>query len=172
MLKIIKNSLFTAAMLFAIGAAQAAKPTETAFVSTVAQPGSFAREFLVVTGSDYSPNQGGIYAFGGNSLFDNLSINVYTLAGASLTGAIAGKSGATNLTASFKDAANRDVDLAGATSYKVVVSGLAAQSNAQFTLRATFAQSVSAVPEPATYAMLLAGLGLIVGIARRKVRQV
>ena len=83
MLKIIKNSLFTAALLLAVGAAQAAKPTETAFTSTVVQPGSFAQEFLLVTGSDYSPNQGRIYASSLNGLFDNLSINVYTLSGTS-----------------------------------------------------------------------------------------
>lgn len=75
------------------------------------------------------------------------------------------------LTATFNDVRNASYSLPASQSYNVRVVATAnssfSGSTAGLTVNA-FASTVTAVPEPETYAMFLAGLGLMGAVARRR----
>ena len=77
------------------------------------------------------------------------------------------------LLAAFNDARNTGYNLGAGTTYQVKVSGStrAVIPGGEGTVSITALNAVvTMVPEPEIYAMLLAGLGLIGGIARRRIR--
>ena len=87
-----------------------------------------------------------------------------------LTGTISGaNSGSLNLVAggSFPHLTLGYGALSGDSAYTLHFTGAAADGNGGFQVALT---SVAAVPEPETYAMLLAGLGVIGAVARRRSR--
>lgn len=115
---------------------------------------------------------------GFNSSFDSLGFSFVGNTGPSVT--------ATNTLnpsvklASFNDFKNNSFSLTAGTHYFILVSGVTHASipggvgslsisalNATVT-PTTLSNVIASVPEPETYAMFLAGLGLIGGIARRR----
>ncbi len=170
------NKLFSRALLAAAlvspFAAHAAKPAglvEKTLDATVASAGAFSQEYLFVTGSSYNPSAGSISASGLTSLFSNLSLSVLSSSGGSLAGPIVGAASGNNIQAKFADSGSL-VDLSPSTTYRLLVSGISQVDNASFGIRGVFVESIAAVPEPETYSMLLAGLGLIGAITFRRVR--
>lgn len=171
------NKLFSRALLAAAlvspFAAHAAKPAglvEKTLDATVASAGAFSQEYLFVTGSSYNPSAGSISASGLTSLFSNLSLSVLSSSGGNLAGPIAGTASGNNIQAKFTDKTATLVDLSPSTTYRLLVSGISQVDNASFGIRGVFVESIAAVPEPETYSMLLAGLGLIGAITFRRVR--
>lgn len=169
---IIKNAALVAILAATLSGAHArpAGIVTANTTSTVATAGSFAQEFEFLTGSSYDPNNAIIYASSQSSLFSDLRIEIFAPGASSplydVTGSVVGGL----RKASFVD---RDVasNLASNSGYKLLVSGFANSAGASFGISGTYISSIAAippVPEPESYAMWLAGLGLIGGIAFRK----
>lgn len=169
--KLFSRALLPAALVspFAAHAAKPAGLVEKTLDATVASAGAFSQEYLFVTGSSYNPSAGSISASGLTSLFSNLSLSVLSSSGGSLAGPIAGTASGNNIQAKFTDNGSL-VDLSPSTTYRLLVSGISQVDNASFGIRGVFVESIAAVPEPETYSMLLAGLGLIGAITFRRVR--
>ena len=153
--KIIKLVGISAAMVLA-GSAHATTFQE-------AQNTSFTKQYIV------TPNASNVLIFslsGLTSSFADLSFSFVDVPNLSVNATVTGN----NLVASFSDPRNKNFLLSN-IGYKVTISGDTkaiidgGQATVGFTaLNAT----VAAVPEPESYAMLLAGLGLMGAIARRR----
>jgi hypothetical protein len=173
---IIKNAALAAilAATFSIAHARPADLVSVNTTSTVATGGSFAQEFEFLTGQSYDPNFAVIYASGQSSLFSDLRIEIFAPGAANPLSHISGSLSGGLRKASFIDS-QAVSNLASNTNYKLLVSGFANQAGASFGISGTYIGSIAAVspvPEPETYAMWLAGLGLLGGIAFRKSRNI
>jgi hypothetical protein len=114
---------------------------------------------------------------GFSSQFSSLTFEIGTATSPTMVSVTANMSGAI-VKGAFNDRSNKTVSFMGGTSYTLRIDGETKSSipgtfgvvsiNA---LGATVAAlSVSPVPEPESYAMLLAGLGVIGTIARRRLK--
>lgn len=171
--KTISRSLCSALLLGLACTAQAAKPaglSEKNFDSIVVSAGAFSQQFQLVTDANYNSNAGSITVSGLGKLFGNLNLDVYSSDGRNLSGPLSGSTvtGSQKVTFSDRDFA---LNLAPSTDYRIVVSGISLENNASYGIRGTFVQSITPVPEPEAYSMLLAGLGLIGGVAFRRARK-
>lgn len=102
--------------------------------------------------------------------FDALSFSFLSVPGLSVTAVPS--SDPKVLLASFNDARNANFDLNAKTPYMVKITGhtLAGIPGGVATVSLNSVNAtVSPVPEPENFAMLLAGLGLMGGIARRRI---
>lgn len=173
MKKINFRGLCAVLLLGSAFSAQAAKPaglSEKNIDSTVVSAGAFSQQFQLVTDANYNSNAGSITVSGLGKLFGGLTLDVYSYGGQNLSGLLSSSLAAGNQKVTFSDK-NFAVDLAPSTAYKIVVSGMSLESNASYGIKSTFMQSITPVPEPEAYSMLLAGLGLIGGIAFRQARK-
>lgn len=174
-----KLNMIAAAGLLGFGlvaGAHAAKPinvTTTNQDSIVAETGKFAQVFEFDTAANYNPNAGSIFVNASGSLFSDLKIEILPeLGNNSLFGQIPGSSNPGVIKVSFADKAF-STDLLAGTTYRLLVSGISSVPNASYGIQGVFVsriEQIPAVPEPANYAMLLAGLGVIGGIALRRSR--
>ena len=102
--------------------------------------------------------------------FDNLSFGYTTTAGGSI---IASQSwpapGVTYISSDQSYIAAVDLrDLTPGTTYTNNIWAIDSGNRFDYTFQVTTASAVTPVPEPETYAMLLAGLGLVGAVARRR----
>lgn len=146
-----------------------------AFAAALASAGAAnALTFETVSGSPFTnqfvltPTSSNSAAFSVSGLMAQFSsVNFSILGGPTVAATSVGNS----LTAAFSDPRNASFELTGGTPYTVTISGVTrTQLPGVFGLVSinTLNGTVAAVPEPETYAMLLAGLGLIVFAARRR----
>lgn len=173
MKKTLFRGLCAAVLLGSVFNAQAAKPAglvEKNIDSTVVSAGAFSQQFQLVTDANYNSNAGSITVSGLGKLFGNLTLDVYSSSGQNLSGLLSSSMVTGNQKVTFSD---RDfaLNLAPSTSYKIVVSGVSLENVASYGIKGTFVQSITPVPEPEVYSMLLAGLGLIGGVAFRRARK-
>jgi hypothetical protein len=167
--KRVLQALSVSTMLLLALSAEAGSNVDNTLTSTVVSKGAFSQTFKVTTGDSYQRN-GSITVFGLENLFGAFSLNL--------------QSGGVNLFQSpllsvslgntekvvFKDQGYQ-WDLAPSSTYTLFVSGTAELANVSYSLRASQLQ-VSPVPEPETYSMLLAGLGVVGAIGFRRSRPV
>jgi len=130
--------------------------------------GLFSQEFGLTTSSAYDVNSASVSIIGDGNTFSSLKFVI--------SSTTFDATGSTVKTASFLDASS-PLNLAAGSYYTIKVFGNSSVADASYQLKAsggfsnvvTFTPtSLAPVPEPETYAMLLAGLGLMGGIARRR----
>jgi hypothetical protein len=146
-----------------------AKSPEKNIESTVVSAGDFKQQFELVTAANYNSQAGSITVSGLSTLFGNLKLEVISATGQSLTGLSGGKVGSFQAVI-FSDGKSA-LDLLPSTTYKIEVTGVSLANGASYGIKGVFAQSITPVPEPEAYSMLLAGLGVIGGIAFRRARK-
>lgn len=168
MKKTMLRSLLATSLALAFSGAIAGTAGGSQQNSTVVSAGAFQQTFLVTTDAKYNDN-GAISIVGLKSLFGNLGLNLYSASNVSLTGALTSEISGINQKVGFLDK-KADWNLAPSSSYILQVSGTALESNASYRLFGTQLQ-ITPVPEPETYSMLLAGLGVIGAIALRRSRK-
>lgn len=159
MKKFVRLSLVAAALV----AAGAANANGVSF-NTVA--GSSFTNYFTLTPT--LTNKVVLTVSGLGAQFSNLSFEVLS-GGPSVTASLSNNS----LVASFNDRTNNSYILNGGTHYTLKVSGITkAQPPGVFGIVSVNALggTVAPVPEPETYAMLLAGLGLMGTVARRRMK--
>src|SRR5574343_1478658 len=165
------NRLLGTLLLSVAFGAHAAKPVETSYDATVVSKGSFTQDYYFVTDSNYNPNAGSVGASGLSSLFGDLELQLLDQSGTKLTSLLSQKTGGDGIVkAKFTDK-SFSFNLAPSTQYILRVTGTSLKDNASFGISGAFVQSISPVPEPETYSMLLAGLGLVGAIALRRGRK-
>jgi hypothetical protein len=130
--------------------------------------GLFSQEFSLTTASAYDVNSASVSIVGDGNTFSSLKFVI--------SNTTFDSTGTTVKTASFLDAIS-PLNLAASHTYTIKVFGDSSVAGATYSLKASggFSNvqvftptSLAPVPEPETYAMLLAGLGLMGGIARRR----
>ena len=171
-MKIIRYSLLsillaTSSAVFAIDA-----------TTPVLNAGSFSQEYSFTTSNFFIPITT-LSLSGQASDFSSLSFQLLNGNGTPVTSPAsfstfnATRPGNT-LSASFSDFFNPYIDLNPSTNYLMIVSGNALSNGVQYDLWGNWLMSgsqislVPAVPEPETYVMLMAGLGLIGFASRRR----
>jgi hypothetical protein len=155
----------TVAAIFVSGAAFAkpVKPVTTDFSlpgSALATSGSFSQSFdlVALASSNNSITVGSL-----TSVFGSGSSLSFSFDGGATTTAV--QNGL-----NFSSTYTVTTPLIVGSHYTLLVSGVSTVANAQYTVSGVgfSATSTPAVPEPETYALLLAGLGLVGTIARRR----
>lgn len=140
--------------------------------------GSFTQYYSFTTVANYSPTSSldTIMLSGNKFQFSSMSFTLMSSTGqaltspASLSTFTATKQGQ-NISAVFNDNRNANITLAANTTYLIRVTGIATQSNVKYSLLGNQMKPgtfVPAVPEPGTYAMLIAGFGLVGAVTRRR----
>lgn len=160
--------LLVSALLLGAGVANAAPPAHPVdppppeivsiplIGTSPAGIGAFTQYFTFTTPTSYADGSLSLIA-GLSGNFESLSLSV------------GGVSYSDGTSAYFKDSLTSLVNLSGNQSYLLTVSGISKVASATYTLTGVgFAAGVPAVPESETYAMFLAGLGLLGAIARRR----
>ena len=167
-MKVIINLLLSALLIVSSAA------FATSATTPVLNKGSFSQQYSFTTSSTYIASPGITISLSGRaSRFSSLSFELLSSTGTALTPFINATMQGRNLTATFTDAGSA-VNLTASTNYFVLVNGVASASGVQYALSANnllsgsrFAQ-VPAIPEPETYSMLIAGIGLIGVVKRRR----
>lgn len=150
----------------------------TAFATSATTPvlskGSFSQQYSFTTSSRYNANPGSTITLSGkSSQFSALSFELLNSSHTALTPFINATKQGSSLVASFNDA-NSPVNLTASTNYFVLVNGTATQNGVQYALSANYLKRgssfglVPAIPEPENYSMLIAGIGLIGVVKRRR----
>lgn len=172
--KIVSAGLLGLGLVAGAHAAKPANMVKTNLDSIVVDTGKFSQVFEFDTAANYNPSAGSIFVNASGSLFSELKIEILPeLGNDSLFGQISGGSNPGVIKATFADNAFSANLLAG-TTYRLLVSGVSSAPNASYAIQGLFVsriEQIPAVPEPASYAMLLAGLGVIGGIALRRSRR-
>lgn len=148
-------------LALACGAAANAASTSESFSAVASE--SFTKQFTVTPSSN---NAVVITVSGMAAQFSAVSFAIAggpTVAASVVNG---------NWVAAFNDGRNNDYSFSAMSPLSLTVTGLARSSvpgtDAVITIATRNGTIVSAVPEPETFAMLLAGLGLMGGIAVRR----
>jgi hypothetical protein len=130
---------------------------------------SFGQYFSVTP----SANNKLLFSVSGNtSQFDALSFSFVGVSGLAIT-ATPSLTDPSVWMAAFNDIRNNGFNLSGSTTYQVKVSGHTVSSipGGEGTVSVVVLNGIiSSVPEPESYAMLLAGLGLLGVVARRRAK--
>lgn len=156
----MKNILVAAAMV--IGASTGAQAASLTFAE--ASSGSFVESFNV---SASAPDKLVLRVSGITSQFSALDFGLWD--GSTLVTNVAGTAFGGNTFAVFSDKANTGISLVVGKTYTLKITGTAiATGNTALGTVVVSNGTVSPVPEPESYAMLLAGLGLMGAIARRR----
>ncbi|MBP9713561.1 MAG: PEP-CTERM sorting domain-containing protein [Sterolibacterium sp.] len=165
-----KTSLLLATLLactLSAAPAMAAKPAQKQN-SIHVDAGNFLKTFEFVTSTDYDKTRASLYTSGLTANINALTLDITSLAGVDLLSPhIAGMNKSGNLTATFADKANL-LDLAANTHYRAVITGHAQPGGGTLTLGGTYLTQITPVPEPESYAMLIAGLGLMGFVVSRR----
>jgi hypothetical protein len=161
--------------LVAAGVAHAALPvpqTATFDVLSSANAVSFSNLYDITVQAD-GTNKLKLVITGANSAFSNIGYELFSSPMLTVSGSGANNGGV--LTAGFLDSKNTDVSLTGGSTYALRVfgtkdAGFGFGTKSIVSVTATYGTltPVTPVPEPETYAMLLAGLGLMGTIVRRR----
>ncbi|WP_158081292.1 FxDxF family PEP-CTERM protein [Rhodoferax fermentans] len=172
------RQVLAAGLLVSAGWASAAAPSpvSSTFDFSTASGTSFLNSFLVTPTLD---NTLFVSVYGGDTQFSSLSFQIaggQTVSATNLDG---------NLIASFNDKANSALGnaytLLAGQSYVLTVTGvtkaLTSGVNGSLSIKVrsgsvSFMPAVTPVPEPESWAMLLAGLGFVGFVARRRARKV
>lgn len=152
--------------------------SSAAFATSASTPvlskGSFSQQYSFTTSSTYRANPGTTITLSGrSSQFSSLSFELLNSSGSALTPFINATQQGGSLIASFTDGGTSPLNLSASTNYFVLVNGAATQNGVQYALSATRLKRgssfglVPAIPEPENYSMLIAGIGLI-GVVRRR----
>lgn len=148
-------------LALACGAAANAASTSESFSAVASE--SFTKHFTVTPTSNNSV----VLTVG--ALGAQLSSLSFAIAGGPTVAAVLSNG---NWLAAFSDLRNNDYSFNAMSPLAVTVTGLAKSSvpggNAVITVATRNGTIVSAVPEPETFAMLLAGLGLMGAVAVRR----
>lgn len=163
----IKKKLISALAGFGL---MAAAGSAGAYTFQEVQNASFEQWFTV------TPTVSNRLAFSVSGLldqFDSIGFSFTSVAGLSVSGTIS-PTDSKSLAAAFNDARNGGYLLTQGTPYQVKIFGHTRSSlvGGEGTVNVNVLNGTMVpVPEPETFAMMLAGLGLMAGVARRKVRQ-
>lgn len=140
--------------------------------------GAFSETYSFTTVANYSPTMAitTLSLSAASSQFSTLSFQVLNSEGQALTNPVSLSTFAATKsrqfwTASFRDNTNANINLAADTTYRIQITGIAKQSGVKYSLLGNQIKPgtfVPAVPEPGTYAMLIAGFGLIGAVTRRR----
>ena len=146
-------------------AASALTSSPTAFTFTNSSPFTLLLDIVPTTSNKFS-----FQAKGAKATLAALS---FSLSGSGLASSVAGSSliSGANRLAGFSDASNTSVQLDAGKHYTLALTGSIAPtaSGNKGDLSLSWANAtVTPVPEPETYAMMLGGLGLLSLLARRK----
>lgn len=154
------QSIGIAAIAATAMTAQAATTTAT---FSEASSGAFTESFLVTPDA---ANTLVVRLSGMGSQFSALSFSLWD-GSASIASVSASKLNG-NYLAFFSDLNNTTVSLVGGKAYTLKVTGVSTPAPNSLGTVSAFNGSVTPVPEPESYAMFLAGLGLMGAIARRR----
>lgn len=161
-MKKIFQSIGIAAIAASAMTAQAANTSAT--FSEVSS-GTFTESFLVTPDS---ANTLVVSVSGTKRQFSALSFSLWD-GSTSVVSATASALGE-NYIAVFSDKANITLSLVGGKAYTLKVTGVSTPAPDSKGTVSAFKGTVTAVPEPESYAMLLAGLGLMGFVAKRRSR--
>lgn len=170
----LKKTALAALLLAVALPGQAAKPVSlvetNASFTVLSSKDPFRQEFLVKVATDYPSGLGSIFVTASSQWFKAkpMGFTLYSMSGSDLTGTISANVQAGSLVSSFVDSDFAPLDLEGGKTYRLVVSGEAKKDNVSFDIKGTYFSQISAVPELESYAMWLAGLGLIGAVVRRR----
>lgn len=169
-MKAILNVLLSALLI-----ASSAAFAKTAVTPMLSQ-GSFSQEYSFTTSQAYFPLLGlgtSINLSGSASSFSSLSFEVLSSSGTPLTSFVNATNQGGSLVGHWSDSGYPGT-LRGNTNYLLLVNGVASASGVQYALSANWLTPsaqfalVPAVPEPETYTMLIAGIGLLGVVKRRR----
>lgn len=125
--------------------------------------GSFTDTYtFTLVGSSFSINSSATTAAVGDQDLDFTSLVLQTGAGVTI-GTFVAEAGSNDVNEAYR----LPIMTLAAGSYQIVISGLNSPAAASYSANVAVA-AVAAVPEPETYALLLAGLGAIGFVARRR----
>ena len=160
-----------AVLLLTAGSAFAgAALPEKDITSNIGFLGKFTESFTWTVDNSYTGSFANLYVTGPTENFSALTLTLFGTNGSPVNSVNLGTVDNSSLIANFVDN-NQHLLTAGQT-YNVVVTGTAKNTGslalAGVYFSAATAGPVTPVPEPETYAMLLAGLGLVGTMVRRR----
>lgn len=163
----MKKQIQTLAATVILGAALSAQAASTTATFQEASNGAFTETFFVTPDA---ANTLLLRVSGAAFQFSGLSFSLWD--GATSLVTVAGSAIGANVAGIFSDLKTTSFDLVAGKTYTLKITGtsIGAPNTSVGTVYATNGL-VSAVPEPESYALLLAGLGLIGTVAKRRSRK-